>query len=103
MGKSQRDLSLTWSKSSGIYSITGLLGNGNKYLVINWELVRSGGNSGGFDYFVPGSIFGTSSIRIWLRLLKLEVTFLRNKKNVLYVISLKKFHYRLPIAFSKVT
>ena len=42
--------------------------------MINWELVRSGGNSGGFDYFAPGDVFGTPSVRIFLRLLKLEVT-----------------------------
>ena len=75
MGKSQRDLSLTWSKSRGIYSITGLLGNGNYYLVINWELVRPGENSGSFDYNVPGGVFGTPSIRFYWKLLKLEVTF----------------------------
>ena len=75
MGKSQRDLSLTWSKSRGIWSITGLLRNEIEYLVINWELVRSGGNSGSFDYNIPGDVFGTPSIRFYWKLLKLEVTF----------------------------
>ena len=41
--------------------------------MINWELLRSGGNSGSFDYNVPGGVFGTPSTRFYLRLLKLEV------------------------------
>ena len=43
--------------------------------MINWELVRPGGNSGSFDYNVPGGVFGTPSIRFYLRLLKLEVAY----------------------------
>ena len=62
VGKSQWDSYLTRSESRGIWSITGLLGNGNKYLMINWELVRSGGNSGGFDYFVPGTFSGPQAL-----------------------------------------
>ena len=41
--------------------------------MINWEIVRPGGNSGSFDYNVPGGVFGTPSTRFYLRLLKLEV------------------------------
>ena len=55
-------------------SIIGILDNENAYLRTYCELVRSGGNAGSFDYFVPRGIFGTPSIRIYLRLLKLEVT-----------------------------
>ena len=73
VGKSQQDLYLTRSESRGIQHITGILGNVNKYLMINWELLRSGGNSGSFDYNVPGGVFGTSSTMFYLRLLKLKV------------------------------
>ena len=41
--------------------------------MINWEYLRSGGNSGSFDYNVPGGVFGTPSTRFYFRLLKLEV------------------------------
>ena len=41
--------------------------------MIIWELLRSRGNSGSFDYNVPGGVFGAPSIRFYLRLLKLEV------------------------------
>ena len=51
--------------------------------MINWENLRSGWNSGSFDYNVPGGVFGTPSTRFYLRLLKLEVacqirTYVRN-------------------------
>ena len=41
--------------------------------MINWELLRSGGNSGSFDYNGPRGVFGIPSSRFYLRLLKLEV------------------------------
>ena len=54
-------------------SIIGILDNESVYLMIYWELLRSGGNFGSFNYNTPGGVFGTPSTRFYLRLLKLEV------------------------------